>query len=226
MVNGKLWMLKCILIPVYSHSTLFNQVMIKSFKTGLILFISLTLSASVAFSQDYKTNIETSFGEYLDHLMNKEFEQSLEYLTPEFFEIFPKDKMIMAMEQAFNNPGMKYEIINPEILSVGDKVEIESKHYALITYSNQLNIKFLNEEPETDEEKELRLNMTQGLLKTNFGEENVVLNNETEFFEIQSQKDAYAISENGSSDWKFLVIEKDQKPILEKLLPAELAEKI
>lgn len=192
-------------------------------KLATILFLTI---CTIGNAQDYKKELKKEFNQYLSTIVNMEFEKSMEYITPEFFEIIPKAQMIKAMKMAFNNPGMEFEIKNPKILKVNDKKEIENKYYSLLTYSNQLNMKIKGEEGETKDEKTTRINLTKLSLEKTFGSGKVVYNEKTEFFEIQSQKDVYAISKNGKSDWKFLVIEKKQKMILEKILPKELSEKI
>jgi len=194
-------------------------------KRNLLTILFLTI-CTIGIAQDYKKNIESEFSEYLSSIVDMEFEKSMEYITPEFFEIVPKSQMINLMEQTFNNPSMEFEIKNPKILSVNDSQKIENKFYSLLTYSNQMNMKINNEEEETEDEKKMRINMTKLSFQQTFGAENVKYNEETDFFEIQSQKDVYAISENGKTDWKFLVIEKKQKIILDKILPKELADKI
>lgn len=191
-----------------------------------ILTILILTSCIIGFAQDYKKNIETEFTEYLNALVNMDFEKSVEYIAPEFFDIVPKSQMIKLMEQTFNNPTVEFEIKNPKILTINDSEKIANKYYSLLTYSNQMNMKIDSEEEETEDEKTMRINMTKLSFEQTFGSENVKYNEETNFFEIQSQKDVYGISENGETDWKFLVIEKKQKVILEKILPKELADKI
>ena len=191
-----------------------------------VLTSCLFAICSVGLAQDYKQNIEVEFTEYLNSIVNMEFEKSMEFITPEFFELVPKSQMIQLMEQTFNNPTMDFEIKNPKILAINDFQKIEGKYYSLLTYSNQLDIKMRSEEKETVEERKLRLNLINAAFGKTFGLENVIYNDEAEVFEIQSQKDVYAISINGETEWKFLVIEKNQKMILEKILPKELSEKI
>ena len=194
-------------------------------KRTLLTTLFLTIY-TIGIAQDYKENIKSEFTEYLNSLINMEFEKSFEYITPEFFEIVPKSQMIKLMEQTFNNPTMDIEIKNPKILTVNDSEKIGNKFYSLLTYSNQMNLKIISEEEETEDEKKMRINLTKLSFEQNFGSENVQYNEKTEFFEIQSQKDVYGISENGETNWKFLVLEKDSKIILDKILPKELAEKI
>ena len=194
-------------------------------KQTLFTILFLTISA-IGIAQDYKDELKKEFKDYLGTIVNMEFEKSMEYIIPEFFEIIPKSQMIKIMKQAFNNPGIEIEIINPKIIEVKDKKEIENKYYSLLTYSNQMNMKIEVEDEETEGEKTTRINLTKLSLESTFGSKNVEYNEETEFYQIQSQKDVYGISKNGENNWKFLVVEKKQKMILEKLLPKELSEKI
>ncbi|GAB7258326.1 hypothetical protein [Polaribacter sp. BM10] len=194
-------------------------------KRNLFTILFLTIS-TIGIAQDYKNELKKEFNDYLSTIVNMEFEKSMEYIVPEFFEIIPKSQMIKVMKMTFNNPDMEFELKNPKILKVNDKKKIEKKYYSLLTYSNQMNMKIKGEEGETKDEKTTRINLTKLSLESTFGSENVVYNEKTDFFEIQSQKDVYGISESGEKNWKFLVIEKKQKMILEKLLPKELSEKI
>jgi hypothetical protein len=194
-------------------------------KQKLFTILFLTIS-TIGIAQDYKNELKKEFNDYLSTIVNMEFEKSMEYIVPEFFEIIPKSQMIKVMKQAFNNPGIEIEITNPKIIEVKDKKGIENKYYSLLTYSNQMNMKIDGEAEETKDEKTTRINLTKLSLESTFGSGNVEYNEKTDFFQIQSQKDVYGISENGENNWKFLVIEKKQKMILEKLLPKELSEKI
>lgn len=191
----------------------------------LLIILFLTIR-SVGVAQDYKKEIEIGFTEYLNSIMNRDFEKSMEFILPDFFEIFPKDQMITLMEQTFNNPSIEFEFKNPKILEIKDSRKIEPKYYAMLSYSNQMNMKVNSDEVENEEEKESRIKLMKLSFEQTFGSENVQYNTETEFFEIQVEQQVYAISENGLTDWKFLVIEKKQKVILEKLLPKELLDKI
>ncbi|RZK10459.1 MAG: hypothetical protein EOO46_10675 [Flavobacterium sp.] len=158
----------------------------------------------------------------------RNFEKSTDYILPEFFDIIPKSQLVKMMEMTFNNPSMVFELKNPKVLSVEDAKKVQEKYYSLLTYSNQMNVRMLNEEeqPETEDEKKMRMSLIQLSLEKTFGSENVKYNKETDFFEILVEKQVYAISKNGKNDWKFLVLDKEQKMILSKLLPKDLLDKI
>lgn len=177
-------------------------------------------------SQEYKKEIENQFNRYLNSIINKDFEESMNYLTPEFFEIIPKSQMVKVMEQTFNNPSIEFEFKNPKILEVKNSEKIENKFYSLLSYSNQMNIKIKSDHEETEDEKKMRINMTKLSFEQTFGAGNIIYNDKTGFFEVQVTKQVYAISKEGQTDWKFIVVEEKQKPILEKILPKVLTDKI
>ncbi|PNW29049.1 hypothetical protein [Formosa algae] len=173
-----------------------------------------------------KKNIESEFSNYLNDIVNMEFEKSMDYITPEFFEIIPKAQLITVLEQTFNNPAMEFEIIDPKVIAVEDAEQIESKYYALLTYSSEMNIKINSDLEETETQTANRLSLTKASFDQTFGAENVSYNKDTEVYNIYAKKDAYAISENGETNWKFLVIEKSQKAILERILPKTLTDRL
>ncbi|ETN94282.1 hypothetical protein [Zhouia amylolytica] len=194
-------------------------------KTSLFSLVVLFIGA-FASAQDYKKEIETEFTAYLDAIVNREFEKSMDYIVDDFFTIISKEQMVELMEKTFNNPEIEFEIKDQEIIKINDAEEIENKFYALLSYSNKMNMKFNSKPSETAEEIETKNNLIMSSLESSFGAENVKYNKETKFFEIYSEKNVYAISDNGATAWKFLVVEQRQKPILEQLLPKVLVDKI
>ena len=150
------------------------------------------------------------------------------FIPEEFFEIIPKDQMVLVMEKTFSNPEMGFELKSPKIIEISDIEKIGDKYYSLMSYSSLMKMKFIDSslEEETETEHKLRINMIKLSFEEAFGSNNVKYDEKAEAFEINAPKQAYAISKNGKSDWKFLVIEKKQKFLLEKLLPKQLADKI
>ena len=203
----------------YTFKPQFNLQIMR--RVVVILFL---LVQTISQAQDYKSIIKASFSDYLDAIVNLEFERSMDYMLPEFFEIVPREQLVGLMEQTFNNPDIHFKIKNPEILKVEDAQKIDGKYYALLTYANDMEIQLQAEADETSEEKGMRVSLTQAAFEQSFGKDNVVYNDSLDQYLIHSEKDVYSISENGVTDWKFLVLGEKQKAILERLLPAQLIE--
>ncbi|SDR71459.1 hypothetical protein [Christiangramia echinicola] len=190
----------------------------------LILVSNLTFGQT---NESYKENLNKDFVEYNDLILKQEFEKSMDYMLPKFFEIIPKNQMVLLMKQVYNNPDLEFKMDKPKNIVYGEPKKIEEKYYSEITYLYDMQMRFNNiEESENPEQNELNKNLTKLSLEKTFGAGNVNFNEETEFYEIQSNKNAIGISENGTSDWKFVVVEPKQKFILEKILPQELTEKL
>lgn len=200
-------------------------------KLTLISFFILAITAckttKTIVKENYKNNIKKGFIEYNNLIKNKEFEKSMNFMLPEFFEIIPKNQMVLLMKKTFNDPDIEFEMNEPKQIIIGDAKKVENKYYSKIDYTYDIKMKFNNyTKSEDEEENKLTQNLMKISLEKTFGSGNVKFNDKTGFYEIQAQKNAYGISNNGVNDWKFIVVEKKQKFILEKLLPKEITEKI
>ena len=195
-------------------------------KIKQITVFLLLLTSSSAFAQDYKNNIDTDFTDYVNLLINQDFEKSMDYIPEAFFDILPKETLIAVLKKTFNNHDMQIELKDPKILKIQDVRKIEGKYYSELTYSNIMNMKMIGEEDESEEDKELRISLTKRAFEKTFDKNNVSYDEETEFFSIYVVKDVYAISNNGETEWKFLTIEKNQKEVLKTILPKKLWNKL
>jgi hypothetical protein len=196
-------------------------------KTKILLVLYLFVT-SVALAQDNKKAVEARLTEYLNYMISKDFNKAMDYATDELFEIVSRSQMIMVMEKVFNDPSMEFNITEPKILYAGDTERIEDKHYMLLKYSNVLMMKFNNadKETESEDERKFRINLMQLTFEKMFGEGNVKYNEKTEFYDIYAEKDVYAVSKDGKTDWRFIVVDKDQKLMLGKLLPKQIIDQI
>lgn len=194
------------------------------------ILILLLLVSNFTFGQSveiYKENLKRDFIEYNELIIKQEFEKAMNFMLPEFFEIIPKSQMILLMKQVYNNPDLEFKVEKPKDIEYGKPKKIEVKYYSEITYSYDIKMKFNNvDESDDEEQNQLNRNLIKLTLEKTFGSGNVKFDEETEFYEIHSIKNAFGISENGTSDWKFVVVEPNQKFILEKILPNELTDKL
>ena len=188
-----------------------------------VLLLTFTLATVLhAQQQDssYKENIRKEFTEYLLALELQDFEKATTFMPAAFFKIYPKETFLQLMEQVYNSSEYSFEIKNSKILSVDDKLLIDKVYYAKARYSNMLHMKF----PSVNDES--TINLMLSTFKQTFGEDNVYYNTETTYFEIYVEKDVIAQSENGEKEWKFIAIEKEQMPLLEKILPKQIIDNL
>lgn len=188
----------------------------------LLFFTSCFTSRNSKLQSGAQDEIRTDFIEYYDLIIQHKFADAMEFIVPEFFNIFPKDELIQMMEQLFNNPMFNFQLKKPEINEVGKIIKEGGQYYAVLKYSNWMNMHVAGEDNESESEKKDRIAMLKGALEITFGSENVKYNEETDYFEIFTLKEALAVSENGKTNWKFITVEENQKMLLKKIIPERI----
>lgn len=194
-----------------------------TFKRTLPLLFFIVLSTAT-FAQDYKASVKQSFTTYYKHIIAGEWDKSMDYLPPAMFKIVPRAQLIATFESLMNNPDMQIKLTGFEIKDVYDIRKIDTAHYVKIKYVGGMTMKMKADSAETKDQKETRLNLTKAALANTFGSESVSLNVATEVFTIAPIKTSWAISKDGTKDWKFVNVEPKQRLIMEKLLPKEIIE--
>ncbi|WP_196890125.1 hypothetical protein [Aureivirga sp. CE67] len=185
-----------------------------------VLFIAFSLST---FSQNHQEVIKKEFSEYISLLEKFEFEKSLDYVMPEFFEIASKEMILKEIEAAFNDPEIELKFGAIEILSVNEPKNIDGKMYSVIKYNQNILLKMNSaEEVGTEEEKQEMLDFMLVAFQAQFGKENVTYNKETGFFQIFAEKTGVAATKSDIIDWKFITKEEGQDLFLKKILPTEI----
>ncbi len=185
---------------------------------ALFLFLSFT---AITWAQSPKETIKSDFTKYWELLKETEFDKALDYVLPEFFEIVPRDQMLTMLEQTLKDPQVEIRFKEARVQDPQDVEEVEGRFYALFSYTSVMSMR-LNVEGEANT---MNPEATKAALEQSFGSGNVVYDEKDKSFQITSDKKVWAISENGKDTWKFLAIEQQQRPILEKLLPKSLLEK-
>lgn len=198
--------------------------MIKKIVLSLLLVSFLAINLH---SQDAKKNVETDFSTYLGHLMNHEFTEAVEYLYPELFQSVTKELMVETLEQTFNNPDIIITITLPNIHEIGEVRKIDSAYYCKLNYSHYMTMSFDNSDTTiVQSDIEMRDNLTLTNLEATFGVENVSYDASNSSFEILSAKDCYAKSLNGTTDWKFIDVDKSNMMIMNTVFPKLLLDEI
>jgi hypothetical protein len=198
----------------------------------IFTYVFLLATTLTGFSQTAKKEIETDFDTYLSAIINQEFNKALDYTAEGIFELIPREQLLVVMQSAFNSEAMSFTFDNTNIKDINEPELINEKYYATLSYSNDMYISFINdsledaEDEDLQEKKELQQSLMLVSFYKNFGEENVTYLEDEDQYKIGVQKQVIAESPNGETNWKFIVIEKNMKPILEMFLPSEIIEKL
>ncbi len=191
--------------------------------TFILLF--LFLLPTVKAQNQALNSIKTDFITYNKKLKNKDLENALDYVLPEFFTYFSKEKMLKGMKQLMEDESMTYVLNDPIINKIKPITKSNSKYYSLIDYNGDFAIQFKQSLNLSKEEwQKFKAYYLQSFNKT-FGKENVSFNDNTKFFKIKSKNYILAVSTNGKDHWKFLQIDPNLGDIYTKIIPKDILEK-
>ncbi len=195
---------------------------------AIFIFLLTSLITNSSYGQMNKDEIKLTFEKYFESVEQKENEKTLEYIYPKLFEIYPKNKMLDAMNKKKADTTTDITISNDSIINISETFELEGIKYALIKYSFKMTIKFSETKNETESSENEDFNkaeLSYELLKEVYGEKNTIYNKENSTIYINVSNEMFAIKNPSYNDWKFLENKEKMKPILEKLLPKKVLKK-
>lgn len=191
----------------------------------LVLLVAL-FSFQFFYAQSEKEAIKKDFVAFNHLIVAHNFDEAVEYIPTDFFKIFPKNIVIDMMERVLNDPSMEFKLSEPVELKIQAIQKIGDRYYAKIQYKSPMSIRHKDAEHEDTEDSIYQRQIVLSSMKSAFKTEQVVYNETTRFYDLLLDEKAIAISDNGHTDWKFLVLKQNQRPILEKILPKELLEEL
>lgn len=185
---------------------------ILSFCFILLTFVSMN-------AQSIQQNIKRDYIAYTQFVLEKKFDQALEYTNPKIFEFYTREQFKTAIEAIFTTPGLELKLFLPNTFEIGEAKHIDKIDYVKMNVVSLFEMKitemdFYNEEEETIE-------YVVSALEEEYGEGNIVFDKKTQYFKITDNSEVVASSLDNKMTWKFLVIQPNLKPVLEKIIPKE-----
>jgi len=183
----------------------------------VIVFLigSLTLTAQ-------QEEIQKDFEDYLELIQSQQFDEAMDYMYPEFFDLMSREMMVTLMEQTFNSPELTISLSAPTIDSIGSVEYLDSMYFAPVNYTHFMTMKFNPEEGETEEDIRFRDELTVASLKIKFGKDKVTYDSVSNEMLITSHKLVYARSEDGEDEWKFIELDPENMYMIKSMIPEEL----
>lgn len=197
-------------------------------KLNLLISLLLIIFFLPLNGQTDSIDIKTTLEEYFKTVEDRNYSETVEYLYPALFEHFPKEMMIQGMEQSTKDTVVSVSVANAKLISVSESIVVDSIRYALIEFSFDMSMQFLETEEEQameegDEELDLSVaSFTYDILKGLYGEENTKLDRENERIDIFIVDGMYAIFNPEYGSWKFLKKEENMNHIIEQILPKKV----
>ena len=166
------------------------------------------------FAQNINAEIETQFKDYSSLISTHQFEKALDlYGNEDFLKLFPRADLIAMMNKSFNNPEVLLKLLSPTNIIINESpVEEKGKKFVKIDFQQSLEMKFIAQDMSVDQ--------LLPILKSSFGNDHVKYDDKTEYFLIETFKTAVASSID-LKNWKFMVLEKKQIPILIGFIPMQ-----
>jgi len=187
------------------------------------LLISLfTLLSFISFAQAKAKPddlaIRKSFTYFVNSIKAKKIDQAVSCIYPKFFTVIPKNQMTQILNMTYNNPFMKVDIQGLQFGNIEKPELISGEYFSITNYILKLkcNVSSMND----DMKKKI-----SGVLMSKYGKNNVTyLANEGSYL-INANMKACAVSKDRKY-WKFVILEKEYKAQLAKVLPKKILDKI
>ncbi|MEC5174745.1 hypothetical protein [Chryseobacterium nepalense] len=190
-------------------------------KTRSLLFVFVLIS-SLTFAQAKQNPddaaIKKSLSYFMNSVMTKKIDQAVGYIYPKFFTVVPKEQMTQILNMTYNNPFMKIEVSNLKFGNIEKAELINGEYFSIAHYyfTMKCNMSSLND----DMKKQVNT-----MLEKRYGKNNVKYLSKEGIYTINTNMKACAVSKD-RKNWKFVIVEKEYKPQLTKVLPKKVLDKI
>lgn len=187
-------------------------------KSLLFLFVLLScLSFAQAKANPDDPAIRKSLTYFVNSIKTKQIDRAVSCIYPKFFTIVPKDQMTQILNMTYNNPFMKVEVQNLQIASVEKSELINGEYFSIASYFLKLkcNVSSMND----DMKKKIST-----VLTGKYGKNNVKYLASEGTYLINANMKACAVSKDRKY-WKFVILEREYKSQLVKVLPKKILDK-
>jgi hypothetical protein len=190
-------------------------------KIKSLIFLFALLSV-ISFAQT-KVNpddsaIKKSFTYFVNSIKAKKIDRAVSCIYPKFFTVIPKDQMTQILNMTYNNPFMNVDIQGLQFGNIEKPEVFSGEYFSIANYFLKLkcNVSSMND----DMKKKV-----SSALMSKYGKNNVTyLANEGSYL-INANMKTCAISKD-KKYWKFVILEKEHKAQLKKVLPQKILDKI
>lgn len=186
------------------------------FITTLFVLISIFSFAQAKVNFE-EIQIKKSLTYFANSIKAKKMNQAVDCIYPKYFTVISKEQMTQIMEVTYNNPLLKIDIQDLNFGVIEKPELIDGEYFSITNYGFKLQCDVSSMNDETQ-------NKIETAMKIKYGQGNVKLLKKGVYV-INAKLRACAISKD-KKDWKFLILEKNYKPQLVKILPKKILDKI
>lgn len=191
-----------------------------------VFIILLSLFSLFSYSQTKDNTsvagIKKTLASFARSLQTKNINTTVELIHPKYFTITSKDKMQQMLNFTYDNPYLKTDVTKFIIHRVENPEKIGNEYFSVTDYSIRMNLKI--DWAQLPVAEEMKQQIRQSIAKQ-FGDGNVQHVQKGDYYIINTKMKACAIS-GDNKNWKLILLEKNQKPQLMKILPKKIVEKV
>lgn len=190
-------------------------------KTKSLFFLFILLSF-ISFAQTKANPDDIAIKKNLTYFVNtiktKKIDQSINCIYPKFFTIVAKEQMTQIMNLTYNNPFMKIDVQDLQFGDIEKPELISGEYFSIVNYYLKMkcNVNSLNDD--------MKKQMNAALIGK-YGKNNVKYLADEGSYLINANMKACAVSKDRKY-WKFVILEKEIKTELTKILPKKVLDKI
>lgn len=166
------------------------------------------------------TSLEKRLAEYMQLTEDMDLEKLMDYIYPKLFDIAPKEQMLKAMKDGFENDEVKVSLDSMKVEKIYPVFESGKGSYAKVTYSMVMVMEFVDKENLAEQIESI----IEGAGEK-YGRENLYFEEKTGSLRIREKSDLVAAKDKYAKEWSFVSLKEDD-PMINKLLDKDVLEKL
>ena len=165
------------------------------------------------------SSIEQRLAEFTRLNEEMKFEEIMDYVYPKVFTIEPKEELVKAMKEGFDNEEVKIDIDSMKVDKIHPVFEMDNASHAKINYSMLMLMSF-NNSKDSEQSELIRAGMAQ-----KYGDKNVSIDEVTGNLVIRASSIMVAIKERSDKEWYFVNL-NEEDPMMTKIFSKEVIDKL
>lgn len=169
--------------------------------------------------------IKSMIKNYNDAFRRADWETVLDLIHPDVFKMVTRDNFKKMLQTTFKGDGYEMQFEQMNIDSIHPVVTHNKDKYSLIFMNATSFIKYTEETDSAGISQETLANTCEGM-KAEFGKDFISCQPSGNGVRFSIRDRCYAIYLSGKKKWYFLSKDKDSEDMFDKIMPAEVRDKL
>lgn len=187
---------------------------------GLFVLIACNSSKKKEKETTGGPSLEKRLAEYMQLTEDMDLEKLMDYIYPRLFKIAPKEQMIEAMREGFNNEELKMSLDSLKVDKIYPIFTSGKGQYAKVTYTMVMIMDFLDKEGIEDQMELIMESMGE-----KYGRDNIRIDDKTGNLRVKQTSHLVAAKDEYAKDWSFVSL-RDDDPMINQLLDKQVLDKL